>query len=68
MTIRSLTTNCLDGLPFGATGAIVVRSTTGTAPLTFTTGRPGQVVISLDDGSAQVYELADLRAALASLA
>ncbi len=41
-----------------------VTSTTGTAPITFTPTEPGVVRIDLDDGSSQVYRVADLLAAL----
>jgi len=44
-----------------------IRSTTGTAPLTFTARRPGEVEILLEDGSAQVYDVGALRRALAVL-
>ena len=38
-------------------GACTVRSTTGTAPITFTAVRPaGTVRIDLEDGSSQVYD------------
>lgn len=42
----------------------IVRSTTGTAPLSFEAISPNQVLIALEDGSQQVYRLADIAAAL----
>jgi hypothetical protein len=44
--------------------ATTVRSTTGTAPLIFDVIGPDQVLIALEDGSQQVYRLAELTAAL----
>ncbi|MCA4132959.1 hypothetical protein [Arthrobacter sp. M4] len=44
--------------------ATTVRSTTGTAPLTFEQIGPNQVLIQLEDGSQQIYRLSDLLAAL----
>jgi hypothetical protein len=41
-----------------------IRSTTGTAPISFDLIGPNQVLISLEDGSQQIYRLADLVAAL----
>jgi len=41
-----------------------VRSTTGTAPISFDLIGPDQVLIALEDGSQQVYQLAALTAAL----
>lgn len=41
-----------------------VRSTTGTAPISFDLIGPNQVLIALEDGSQQVYRLADLLVAL----
>jgi len=41
-----------------------VRSTTGTAPVNFDVIGPDQVLIALEDGSQQVYRLADIAAAL----
>ncbi|WP_180967418.1 hypothetical protein [Zhihengliuella halotolerans] len=42
-----------------------LRSTTGTAPITFMpAGEPDLVCIGLEDGSGQVYYRADLIAAL----
>lgn len=41
-----------------------VRSTTGTAPISFDVIGPNQVLIALENGSQQVYRLADLTAAL----
>jgi hypothetical protein len=41
-----------------------VRSTTGTAPISFDLIGPDQVLIALEDGSQQVYRLADIVAAL----
>ncbi|MBT8159313.1 MULTISPECIES: hypothetical protein [Arthrobacter] len=42
----------------------VVRSTTGTAPIEFDLIGPNQVLIKLEDGSQQIYRLADLLGAL----
>ena len=44
--------------------ATTVRSSTGTAPITFDLIGPDQVLIALEDGSQQVYRLADVIAAL----
>ena len=44
--------------------ATTVRSTTGTAPITFDLIGPDQVLIALEDGSQQVYRLAEIVAAL----
>lgn len=44
--------------------ATTVRSTTGTAPIVFDQISAGQVLITLEDGSQQVYRLADLLEAL----
>lgn len=41
-----------------------VRSSTGTAPIEFTRISAGQVLIALEDGSQQIYRLADLLTAL----
>jgi hypothetical protein len=41
-----------------------VRSTTGTAPITFTRISASQVLIALEDGSQQIFRLADLLTAL----
>ncbi len=41
-----------------------VTSTTGTAPITITHTEPGEVRVDLEDGSSQVYAVADLLAAL----
>ena len=38
-----------------------VRSTTGTAPVTFTARRLGEVEILHEDGSAQLYDVDALR-------
>ncbi len=50
-----------------STTTTTIRSTTGTAPLTFTGRRPGEVAILHEDGSAQVYDVDALRRALAAL-
>jgi hypothetical protein len=50
-----------------STTTTTVRSTTGTAPLTFTPRRLGEVEILHEDGSAQVYDVESLRRALAAL-
>ena len=44
--------------------ATTVRSTTGTAPITFTRISADQVLIAMEDGSQQVYRVADILAAL----
>ena len=44
--------------------ATTVRSTTGTAPITFDRVSADLVLIVLEDGSQQVYRLADIVAAL----
>lgn len=44
--------------------ATTVRSTTGTAPITFDVIGPNLVLIVLEDQSQQVYRLADVAAAL----
>lgn len=41
-----------------------VRSTTGTAPLTFDRISPELVMVTLEDESTQVYRVEDLRKAL----
>ena len=48
----------------GGHGTGYVMSTTGTAPLAITPTEPGLVRIDLEDGSSQVYRVADLLAAL----
>ena len=50
-----------------STTPTTVRSTSGTAPLTFTARRPGEVEILLEDGSAQVYDVDALLLALLNL-
>lgn len=42
----------------------VVRSTTGTAPISFDRISPELVMVTLEDGSTQVYRVEDLRKAL----
>lgn len=44
--------------------AITVRSTTGTAPIVFDRISADQVLIILEDGSQQIYRVADILAAL----
>ena len=44
--------------------ATTVRSTTGTAPLVFDRIGPNLVLIILEDGSQQVYRVAEILAAL----
>ncbi|GAA4041024.1 hypothetical protein GCM10023063_28470 [Arthrobacter methylotrophus] len=44
-----------------------VRSTTGTAPISFDLIGPDQVLIALEDGSQQVYALTDVLLALDAL-
>jgi hypothetical protein len=41
-----------------------VRSTTGTAPITFDRISPELVMVTLEDGSTQVYRVEDIRKAL----
>lgn len=45
-----------------------IESTTGTAPITLNTSHtPGRVDITLEDGSSQLYNLADLAATVEDL-
>ena len=51
-----------------STHDVTVESTTGTAPITFSTSHtPGRIDITLEDGSSQAYSLADLAAAVEQL-
>lgn len=44
--------------------AITIRSTTGTAPITFDRIAPGLVQITTENGATQIYRVEDVRKAL----
>jgi len=45
----------------------VLWSTTGTAPIVLMQNRVGEVLVTLADGSSQVYYLADILTAVAAV-
>ena len=47
--------------------SVTVRSTTGTAPIVVHRDAPGLVLLTFEDGSAQVYSAADLLAAIGAV-